>query len=166
MGMDAVLRSFANLCDDPVAWAVIAALAAKTAYSLIWFRICPIVNGGRKDIDPDYARRLVDSPTRHSPRFLLAMLAGLALAIGGLYGLPSPDYGKLALAAMIVGVFVLVVEPSLLSIEDNQLRVVAALAEGDESHALARDRLRYAHLERVGLELGLTLFVTTVILIY
>lgn len=166
MGLDAVLRSFANLCNDPLAWVVVGLLAAKSAYSIVHFRMCPFANGGRRDIDPDYARRMVDSPTRHSPRFLLLMLAGLALAIGGLYGLPSPDWGAVALAAMVVGVFLIVVEPSLLSIEDNQLRVAAAFARDDESHAIAKDRLRWAHRERLALEIGLTVLVAAIVVAY
>jgi hypothetical protein len=52
----------------------------------------------------------------------------------------------------VLGVFLMLTEPSQLTIEDATLRVVAARAEGGEAVRFALERLRSAHLGRLGLE--------------
>jgi hypothetical protein len=165
MHLEHILSSFADLCDAPLAWVMVALLAAKTLQSLLVYAHCPLISGSSAEIGAAAADALVQRPVLHSPRFLILMLLGLALAIGGLYGLASPDYGAMALAALVIGVFLLIVEPSQLGIDENQLRVIAA-GEDSERRALAVDRLRYAHWERMALEVALTVIVFLVILLY
>ena len=165
MHLDHILASFSDLCDAPLAWVMIGLLAVKTGQSVANFRCCPLIRGRLGELEATAADAMVQRPMLHSPRFLVMMLAGMTLAIGGLYGLSSPDYGAVALAAVVVGAFLLIAEPSQLGIDENQLRVVAAGSDA-ERRALAMDRLRYAHWERIALETGLTALVLLVILLY
>ena len=165
MHLDNILASFSDLCDAPLAWVMIGLLALKTAQSVANYRFCPLVRGRLSELEAAAADALVQRPMLHSPRFLVMTVAGMTLSIGGLYGLASPDYGALALAGLVIGAFLLIAEPSQLGIDENQLRVVAAGADA-ERRALAMDRLRYAHWERIALETGLTTLVLFVILLY
>jgi hypothetical protein len=163
MEMATVLASFRDLCDDPVAWAILAAVSAKALFSLYVFNRCPVVNRiGLRDVQALEKYR----EDRVSPRFLFIMLGGIALAVGGLYALRSPDVGPLALAAIVLGVFVLLVEPSQLTIHDNTLRAAAARRRGGEAYDVALDRLRGAHLERMMIEFAFAGLLALVILAY
>jgi hypothetical protein len=165
MEMETVLTSFRDLCDNPVAWLIAGAAAAKAAYSFVVFHRCPVVNRAA-GIAPEAARAAVNARHLASPRFLFMMLLGLALSIGGLYALRSPDAGPAALAAIVVGVFILLVEPSRLTIDDNTLRVAAARPDGGEGYEFALERLRGAHLERLVIEIGFAALLALVILLY
>lgn len=165
MRMEQVLSSFRDLCDHPFAWLLLAAAVAKALASTIVYVRCPVMRLG--DLPPpDQAARMVEGRYLHSPRFLLVMSLGLVLSVGGVYSLAHPVYGALALAAIVVGVFVMVVEPSHLSIEENMLRVAASRARDDDHQALAMDRLRGAHLERIGLEWALAALLGLMIWLY
>jgi hypothetical protein len=165
MEMRSVFESFAALCDNPVAWVVIGLVAAKTAHSAFYYFVCPFARG-KVGVDAKQAEAMVQRRVLHDPRFLALMVLGIALAVGGLYALPSHDYGALGLAAVVLGSFVLVVEPSQLSINENQLRVAAASCAKGEAMELAVDRLRASHRERIVLETGLTAVLAAVVLIY
>lgn len=151
MQMDSVLHAFRNLCDAPVAWVMLGLVALKAAHSVVYYFRCPMLHGGL-DLDPRLAAARLASPTLHSPRFLVMMLLGMALSVGGLYTVQHPDLGHYAIAAIVIGVFVMLVEPSKLSIDENGLRVAAAPLHGPDAQEIARDRLRAAHFERVALE--------------
>jgi hypothetical protein len=165
MEMETVLTSFRDLCGNPVAWVIAGVAAAKALYSLVAFYRCPVVNRG-VGIAPEVARAAIESRFLRSPRFLFAMLAGLTLAVGGLYALRSPDAGPAALAAIVVGVFILLVEPSRLTISDNTLRVAAARPAGGEAYEFALERLRGAHLERISIEIAFAMLLVVVIAVY
>lgn len=162
MEMRSVIESFISLCDAPVAWAIVAVLTIKTVQTIVAYVKCPLLGGG-SGLTPDEADALVQRRHRHSPRFLVLTLIGLALAVGGLYALSTP-YGSFALAAIVLGAFILIVEPTQLQIEENTLRVAAARTA--ETEALARDRLRGAHRERIALETGLTLTIAAIVAIF
>ncbi len=165
MEMNAVLESFQRLCDNPVAWAVVAVIAGKALTSMVMFLRCPLLR--RKiDLTPEAADRMVQRRVLHSPRFLALMLVGIALAVGGLYAVGDPYYGPLGLAAIVVGSFILIVEPSQLSIDENQLRVTAAGATEGEAFDLALDRLRWSHIERIGIEVALAAGLILILAIY
>lgn len=154
MQFEIVMNSLHDLCDMPVAWAIFAAVALRAAWSLIYYLRCPVVHSSAVS-DPNAARAQLQKKVLHSSRFLIAMLIGMALAIGGVYALRTPDAGPLALAAIVFGVFILIVEPSRLSVEENTLRVSAASLDGPAAHRLALSRLRAAHVERIAIEVGL-----------
>lgn len=154
MEMQNVLSSLRDLCDMPAAWGIFAVVALRAAWSVVSYFRCPLMRGSL-DIDPAAARAAVNARFRHSPRFLIAMVAGIALSVGGLYALTVPDAGPVALAAIVFGTFILIVEPSRLTVEDNELRVTAARAQGGDALVFAQERLRAAHVERLMIEVGL-----------
>lgn len=165
MEMQAVLGSFRALCDMPVAWAIVAAVALRALWSLVTFFTCPFIHGADR-LDPATARQALNERRIRSPRFLIAMSIGLMLSIGGLYALREPDAGPLALAAIVFGVFILIVEPSRLSVDENTRRVAASRLEGVDAQALAVDRLRASHIERIAMELGLATLIAAVVTFY
>lgn len=154
MQLEIILASLHDLCSMPIAWAIFAAVALRAAWSVVGFFQCPIVRKSAVS-DPHGARARLQRKVLHSWRFLFAMLIGMALAIGGLYALRMPDVGPLALAAIVFGVFILIVEPSRLSVEENTLRVSAASLDGPAAYRVALDRLRAAHMERISMEVAL-----------
>lgn len=165
MEMQSVLSSFQSLCDDPVAWVLVGLVSAKALFSLVCFTRCP-VRRQRRLVDARAAREAFNAPFVHAPRFLGLMLLGIALAIGGLYTLGHPELGPFALAAMVLGVFLMLTEPSQLGIEDATLRVMAARAEGGEAVRLALERLRSAHFGRLALEFAFAAALALVVVAY
>ncbi len=153
MQMDTVISQFRDLCDNPVAWAILAAVAIKAAVSTVEFLRCPYVNHVDA-ISAEQARAELSRRTLHNPRFLVAMSAALTLTIGGLYAARAPELATWALGAIVAGVFLLLVAPSQLQIADGRLRVAATRAEGGAALSFAADRLRRAHLERLGIEIA------------
>ncbi len=154
MEMQNILNSLRDLCDMPVAWAIFGAVALRAGWSAVAYFRCPLIRTPR-EMDPETARATVNARFRHSPRFLFAMLVGIALSVGGLYALTMPAAGPVALAAIVFGAFILIVEPSRLTVEDNELRVNVARAQGPEAMSFAQERLRAAHVERIAIEIGL-----------
>lgn len=154
MQMEMVLASVRDLCNMPIAWAIFAAVALRAVWSLVHFLSCPVVRR-TSTLDPQAARAKLNARVLHSPRFLLAMLTGIALSVGGLYALRSPDAGPLALAAIVFGVFILIVEPSRLDVDQDTMRVSAARLDGPDAYEFALDRLRAAHIERIGIEFAM-----------
>ena len=165
MEMHAVLLSFQQLCDNPVAWTVVGLVGVKTLYSVMSFLRCPLLRN-RLKLAPEMADALVQRRVLHSPRFLALMLLGIVLAVGGLYTVSDSVYGPVGLAAIVVGAFILIAEPSQLSIEENQLRVIAAGPAPGDTQDLAMDRLRWSHLERIGVEVGLTVALVAILAVY
>jgi hypothetical protein len=164
MELQNVIHSFQRLCDMPVAWALLALFGARALWSIVVFVRCPYVNHAPQ-IDVIWAREAVNSPNIRSPRFLVTMLAGMALAIGGLYGLQSTDLGPMALAALLIGMFVLIVEPSHLSVMENTRRVAAARLSSGDDHDFALERLRAAHFERLATEVSLAILLGALLLL-
>jgi hypothetical protein len=165
MEMHAVMVSFRNLCDDPVAWGVIGLIAIKAFASVMTYTRCPLLRNPLS-LSPEDAEAMVHRRVLHSPRFLALMILGILLAIGGLYTVSDPAYGALGLAAIVIGAFILIVEPSQLSIEENQLRVAAVGCKPGEAMDLAMDRLRWSHLERIAIEVALAAALVLILAIY
>ncbi len=154
MQLEMVLASVRDLCNMPIAWAIFAAVALRATWSLVEFFTCPVVRRTSK-LDPHAARDKLNARVLHSPRFLAAMLIGIALSVGGLYALRAPDAGPLALAAIVFGVFILIVEPSRLAVDQDTMRVTAARLDGKEAFDFALNRLRAAHIERIVVEFAM-----------
>lgn len=162
MQLEMVVASLRDLCDMPIAWAIFAAVAFRALWSVFEFFTCPVMHGVSK-LDPQAARDKLNAPVLHSPRFLTAMLTGIVLSVGGLYALRMPDAGPMALAAIVFGVFVMIVEPSRLSVDEITMRVSASKLDSAEAYHFALDRLRAAHLERIAVEIGLVVLLGLVI---
>ncbi|PKP64746.1 MAG: hypothetical protein CVT86_03550 [Alphaproteobacteria bacterium HGW-Alphaproteobacteria-8] len=165
MQLESVLTSLRDLCNMPIAWAIFAAVAFRAAWSLVQFFTCPVVRR-RSKLDPQAARDKLNARVMHSPRFLVAMLIGIALSVGGLYALRVPDVGPLALAAIVFGVFILIVEPSRLEVDQDTMRVSAAQLDGQEAYEFALERLRAAHIERIGMEFAMVTLLGLVITVF
>ena len=165
MALQTILDSFRDLCSMPVAWVILAAVSLRAAWSLISFVKCPVLHQVEA-LDAATARQMAADPHLRSPRFLATMVLGLALSIGGLYALKAPEAGPLALAAIVFGVFLLIVEPSRLSVEENTRRAAAARLEGAEATAFATERLRASHLERLAIEIAMAAVLALLIIIY
>ena len=162
MKMDLVLGNFDRLCEAPAIWAILGLMALRAALSVVWYLKCPVV-GQTERMDPMADRQAVDAPFVHSPRFLATMLIGITLSIGGLYAMQLTDVGPAAMAAIMIGVFLLIVEPSRLSVEENTRRVSASRLDGDDAYSLAHERLRGAHVERIALEVGMVLLMLALV---
>jgi hypothetical protein len=165
MELQTILSSFRDLCNMPIAWAILGVVGARALWSLIVFFRCPFLRD-TDAMDPLEARAQSESLYLKSPRFLATMVSGLALSIGGLYALRAPDVGPLALAAIVFGVFLLIVEPSRLAIEENTRRVAASRLEGEDAHSFAVERLRASHIERVATEILMAVVLISVMLVY
>ena len=165
MALQTILDSFRDLCSMPVAWVILGAVALRAAWSVVSFFKCPVLRHVEA-IDAATARAMASDPHIRSPRFLATMLVGLALSIGGLYALKTPEAGPLALAAIVFGVFLLIVEPSRLSVEENTRRAAAARLEGPEAVAFATERLRASHIERLAIEIAMAAIFALLITIY
>ncbi len=166
MRADDILTSFQNLCDTPLGWFMLAIASLKAGHSIWSFRRCPLLKGSA-DTDARAAQARLASPVLRSPRFMVSMLVGLTLAIGGLYTVQDPQIGHFAIAAVVTGVFVMLVEPSQLSIDECALRLAALGSEGEaERRDVASERLRAAHLERVTIEALFALGLGVVVTIY
>lgn len=163
MEMNAVIASFRDLCDNPVAWAILAAISGKAALSLAFFLNCPYCRTA-VNVTPEQARAMLERRTIHNPRFLIGMSTALTLTIGGLYASQSPELATFALASILIGVFIMLVSPSQLWITDGTLRVAAARAQGSEALSFATDRLRWAHIERIMIEIAFALALAVLIL--
>jgi hypothetical protein len=163
MEMNAVIASFRDLCANPVAWAILAGVSLKAILSLAFFLRCPFCRSSL-DVTPQQARAMLARRTLHNPRFLMGMLTALTLTVGGLYATQAPGLTTFALAAIVIGVFIMLVAPSQLWIMDGTLRVAAARADGSEALSFAAERLRWAHIERIAIEITFALALGVLIL--
>lgn len=163
MHMDMVLQNFSRLCELPAVWAILGLMVARALFSIYGYFRCPIFNHGAS-MDAESDRAAVQGLFVRSPRFLMTMIVGLGLAIGGIYSMQEPDIGPFAVAAVLLGVFLLIVEPSRLTVEENTRRVSAARLDGDDAVTFAMERLRASHVERLAMEVGMVLLLGFVVL--
>lgn len=149
--METLLDNVAALSTDPKAWVVAALVVLKALHSIWLFLRCPVMCGSiemtEEMISAGKAYRIEPRPS-----YVAIMVAGVALAIGGLYMLNDTEYGPLALVALVIGMFMFMTEPSRLFVHVAKMGVFATAAGDPETNALARDRLRSAHLERAMFE--------------
>lgn len=149
--MEMIVEAMSELSADPRAWAVAALVALKAAHSLYLYLRCPLVRGAVPS--PELVEAAQAYRFRPTPRFLITMLLGVSLAIGGLYMLHSPHWGALALGCLVLGVFLFMTEPSRLLVAGAMMAVFATADQADEASALARDQLSAAHRARAATEL-------------
>lgn len=145
--MEMMLTNVAALSSDPKAWVVAAVVAIKALVSIYLSRRCPVMRG-EIDVSDEMIEEGKAYKVSPPPSFLIIMLVGIALAVVGLYMLPHPIYGPLALGALVVGMFMFMTEPTRLFVNASKMEVFASTGAPGDANALARDRLRAAHTER------------------
>lgn len=149
--MELILTGLSALSTDWRAWAVAALVAMKAASSIYLYLRCPVLCGR---VAPSDAEIRAAQAYRFRPplSYLLIMLAGITLAVAGLYLLGDATYGPLALGMLVIGVFMFSAEPNRLAVQSAIKEVIATIGAEDDTHILARDRLRGAHLSRALIE--------------
>lgn len=152
--MEVFMSGVAALSHDWRAWLVAALVALKAAYSLFIYFRCPVLC---HRISPSEAEVAAARAYRFTPprSYLITMLLGMALAIGGLYALTNETYGPLGLGALVVGIFMFTTEPNRLSVHGAIMEVFASTGRSEESIAIARDNLRIAHRTRALIEVAI-----------
>ncbi|MGB0507870.1 MAG: hypothetical protein ACPGGK_16915 [Pikeienuella sp.] len=152
--METLFNSLSDLGSNPVAWAVVGLVALK-ALGSIWMVVkCPIQCGTRK-IQQEEAKAKAEGQFNPPLSMLWLTLAGIGLAVAGLYMISEPDSGPLALGMLVVGVFIFMTEPSRLRVTASMRGVFAATLEGAEAVSLAREELKAANMQRATIEFAI-----------
>ena len=157
------MNGLSNILDvigqDPLTRWLLLAMAIRTGWSLICWRRCPsarmkLTNEALEAIE---ARR--QALWRHSARFLVVMLAGIVLAVAGLYQLSrAGDGAPVALIMLVGGMYLFMTEPVRRSIADSEERVHATGLRGNaDAHQAALAMLRGSHTYLVAIEVLATL---------
>lgn len=145
--METILANVATLSEDPKAWVIAGLVVLKALHSFFLRFRCPVMRG-TIEVTETMVADAKAYKFRPPPSFLFIMLGGVALAVIGLYLLNDTQFGPLALIALVVGVFMFITEPTRLFVNASKMEVFATTASQDDANALARDRLRSAHMER------------------
>ncbi len=164
--MDGLANILDAIGQDPLTRWLLLAMALRTGWSLVCWRRCPnahvrITNDALAAIE---ARR--QALWRHSARFLVVMLAGIFLAVAGLYKLAQAgDGAPVAMLMLVGGMYLFMTEPVRQSIADGEDRVHTTGMRGDaEAHQAALAMLHGSHTYLVAIEviatvaLGLAVF--------
>lgn len=142
--MNMLIDELAMLGGNPWSWAVVGVIAIFALYSASLMLLCPYVHG-RAEVSPaDIQAARVDG-FRAGPRFLVAMLGGVALTLTGLFMISQGIQPALALGALVAGVFIIQTEPRRLEIREFKSRVIAHWDAPVELAASQRDRLKAGH---------------------
>ncbi|SET32033.1 hypothetical protein [Oceanicella actignis] len=162
--MDGLMNILKAIGDEPLARWIALAFALRAVWSVVMWRRCPLLCGEAARLGPEAAaarRGAFD----HSWRFLLVMLTGIALAVGGLFrlaqnGADAPG----ALLLLILGVYLFTTEPARRQIQDAESAYLAATAEGPERREVAAAILRDSHVKLVAIEVGIAALLGVAIL--
>lgn len=161
-GLDNILEVIES---DPLTRWLLAAMALRAAWSVVCWRKCRLSGAAADDaLEVIEARR--QALWRHNMRFLLIMLAGISLAVAGLFGLArgGADH-PVALVMLVGGMYLFMTEPVRLQIQDAEDRVAASALRGDvEAHRFSQSMLRGSHLHLVMIEVGVVVALGLVIL--
>ncbi|MEM1277433.1 MAG: hypothetical protein AAGH74_12985, partial [Pseudomonadota bacterium] len=127
------LQSLSGLWET---WVAVGFLAALGLYSLYERLTCPYITGD-KIASYDEARAAINSPISAPPRFLIAMIAGIAMSIAGLYMLYTATIPGAGFLLIIAGLVILQTEPIKYQIIEARHRVVASCAYDEEARLAA-----------------------------
>lgn len=156
--METLLTNLSLLGHNPFAWAVAALVGLRAAFSVYMTLRCPVARGVYQPTREE-AEAAANERFGATRGYLLLMVVGMALAIGGLYTIANDRYGAVALGALVVGVFLIMTEPSRLQVTAAVKSVYASTLRGAEHVALARESLQGAHVQRTMIEVVIALFV-------
>ena len=150
--METLIDSLSTLGADWRAWVVAGFISVKAMISFYYLMRCP-VQCGKFDISRELAVKSAAFKFNAPLSYLVMMLLGIGLAVGGLYLLDNPRLGPLALGIIVIGVFIFMTEPSRLRVNNSTIAVYAASLGSEETASLARDDLRDAQKQRAMFEL-------------
>lgn len=163
--MNMLVDTLAKAGDHPSVWVAIGLIVAHGVFALVQWRTCPYCCGKAK-ITREEAEERMRSPFLAGPRFLVTMLAGIALVLSGLWLIDADIEPVYAFLLVIAGVFVIQIEPARLRLSESVARVVASETSGPEAMIIARKRLSDSHLWYVALNFVLAAGMTAGILAF
>lgn len=156
--MEVLIDNISDLGANPFAWLVAALAGIKATISIIMIFFCKVKSGEYQPTEAQ-AREAASAVFNPPISFLLLLVFGMALAIGGLYMLADATYGGLALGAMVIGVFMFMTEPARLQVIGAKTAVYASSLGSSEENELARGALGQAYSERATYETVIALAV-------
>lgn len=142
--MNDLVDQLGIVADNPWSWLVVAVMAAFAAHSIVIVMICPFAHG-TAEISDEALEKARAAPFTPGARYVLTMLAGIALALAGLAMIASGFSPFVALSALVAGLILTQTEPVRLMIREHRLRVVANRDAPDEVKTGTRDRLLAGH---------------------
>jgi multisubunit Na+/H+ antiporter MnhB subunit len=163
-GLDNILDVVGH---HPLARVAVGLMAARALLTLWAWRRC---RARLADGPPQETLEAIESRRqalwRHSARFLVIMLAGIGLAVIGLFRLAEAGDGAApAFLMLALGMYLFMTEPARLQIADAEDRAAAAALGGEqEPQEVARAILRDAHVKLVLIEVSAALALALAIL--
>lgn len=158
--MGGLANIFEVLGSHPLAKWLAVALALRALWTLfLWRRsaVLRIAGAANRAETVETIERRRQAPWRHSARFLVVMLGGLGLAVGGLFALARAG-APVGLILLVAGLYLFLTEPIRHQIADAEDRLAGAVKSGDaEATALARAMLNGDHLSLVLIDVGAAL---------
>lgn len=163
--MKMLVEELQLLAADPWSWVVVGLLAVIAAHSAVMLIACPYVRNRATitDAEVDEAKSAGTAP---GGRFLALMVGGITLTLAGLFMIAEGAAPKIALAALVAGIFLIQTEPVRLSIRQSKTRLIShrdadpGIVEGD------RDRLKGGHWNLAGINLALVLALCAALLAF
>ena len=152
--MEMIVQSVSALSDDWRAWLVAALVGLKALHSLYVSLRCPVMHG-TATITEEMIEAGKSFKLQPPLSFLLTMVLGIALAVGGLYLLSNATHGPRALGLLVIGMFIFTTAPQRLTVNAAKMEVFGATGSPGDDEVLARDRLRSAYRERAFVELSI-----------
>lgn len=162
--MNTFLDVLIRVGSDPMAWAVLGLMAMVGGISLWRYMRCPLTKA-KVPLSAEEARKRLDRKTSYPASYFLIMVAGIGLAVMGLFGLAKTDKeGTVGFLLLAVGLYVILTLPVRLQIKDAELRVVAA-DEGEPRSIMALE-LRKTHRRLMSYEMSLVVLFFAVLVLF
>ncbi len=141
------------LGNHPATKWVALALALRALWTVIAWQRCPLIH----DAAPaDAGAKAARSAAGQMWRFVGLMLAGIALAVLGLFGLAKEgEAAPIALFMLAGGIYLFSTEPARRNLTEAQNRVIAAATQPREAREHCISMLRDTHVKLVGVEVGI-----------
>ena len=146
--MNMLISELQMLASDWRSWIVVGLMAALALHSVVYYLMCPYVNG-RANITDTAVSDAKGRSFKPGFRFGLMMLAGIAMTVAGLFMIAEGKSPTIALAAMVAGIVIIQTEPTRSMIRENTQSLIANRdAQGTKFEAVQM-RLRGSHRELV-----------------
>ncbi|MGD1925307.1 MAG: hypothetical protein ACFB03_14130 [Paracoccaceae bacterium] len=146
--MNMLISELQMLAGDWRSWIVVALMALIAVHSIVYFFMCPYVNG-RATISDTAVSEARGTQFKHGIRLGIMMVAGIVLTLAGLFMIAEGVKPAFALAAMVAGMVITQTEPTRSMIRENTQRVVALRDAEPLVREAAQNRLRGTHRELV-----------------